>query len=346
MFLFKFFYAYETDSIKSKILNAFNCLGGLVSKNLTVLMFMIVALLMGAMSYLAVQVSQLNSEYHVALKTQSLQTVDQDVIDQNIAELRSQIKTQRKVIVDLSEKYSSLQKELNQTDDTEYLRAPEMIIGYPLSQKLDSAVVVSGFRLNYYQNQNKFFWDHLVKDSLPLKYDRQERAVQITQLKDNSLFHQFGFEEGDYIQTINGKRILSGSVLRDTLLDSKTKTVAIKRDGKAQTFKIQFKDRFQDDVALSLKEGFDHSIKRYISELGVSSAQLDSGEEGISFQTVQNVPSLAALQLKTDDVITKINGRQVTPQSWATLFNPVSNRIDLEYNRNGQTKSLFVWIQD
>lgn len=308
-------------------------------------MFMIVALLMGAISYLAVQVSTLNDNYHIAIKTQSLQTVDQDVIDQNIAELRSQIKTQRQVIVDLSSKYSQLTTQIEKSNQVDYMQAPQFELDYALTNNTDSEVTVSEFRLDYYKEQNKFFWDYIVKESLPLVYDRQNRAVKITDLVQNSLFAQMGFEEGDYILNVDGKRILSGSTLRDTLLSNKTKTVAIKRDGKVQSFKIKYQDKFADDVAISLKGGFDSDVKRYISELGVAPAKLDSGIEGIAFSSVTKVPSLADLKLKASDVITKLNGRTVTEQSWSTLFKPVSNRLEVEYYRDGEEKSLFVWVK-
>jgi len=223
-----------------------------MSKTMTVLFFLIVSLLMGAIGYLGYEVSELKAFQATTQTEQKQLALDFTKVSENLGALTDRFNAQKQVINGFTNDLTQFEEDLKLTTSKKYMPAISYQVEQPLftTKEEDNQIAVLGDRneIDKWLNKNELFLDHVIKKSLPLEYDRLHRNVVVQDIIPESIFYQMGLRNGDRIVLINGQVINQGVTIRQKLIDTKPKKVLVIRDNKKVMLDIEYKDQVQNQT--------------------------------------------------------------------------------------------------
>lgn len=322
-----------------------------MSKFVSALYLLLIMMLMTAVGFLGMQVSQLNEKLANSQYRHQKVKVNTDQVEKGLELIKKDIAKQQDVMKEFSAGLTQLSMDVKSMTNKKYMQPLELSVEYPLfSIKNDDDVIQSeGFtdRLTHWYSLNEPFMEFVMKKSLPLEFERSTQNVVVQDMVENSVFHQMGFRSGDGIVSINGKRMLKGADIRAELIEHKDKKIAILRNGKKMTLQVKYSARPEQDVALTLsKAQFDQKVAS-LSETAATEAVIKDGQMiGVKLVDLQPESILSSMSLKKEDVITKVNGQSVSDMDLVSSLKNSQNTVRIDVLRDDKNDSVFVTFQN
>jgi len=185
-------------------------MGDFMSKNMTILILLLIVMMMGAMGFIAMKVSGLNDLYVASKNAEQKQVIDSETVTIAIDGFKEELKTQKETLLEFSADLVGLKKDLKIVTAKEYMPAPQYVVGSPLFETEISGenslnIVGDKSRVESWISNNELFLEYVMKKSLPLEYNRSRRYVEVINIISGSIFYQMGFRNNDGILAINGK---------------------------------------------------------------------------------------------------------------------------------------------
>lgn len=324
-----------------------------MSKFVSALYLVLILMLMSAVGFLGMQVSQLNEKLANSQHRSQKFKINSDQIGKELESIKKDISRQKEVLKEFSAEVTQLSLDIKTVASKEYMSPLSLSVAYPLfSVEADAAtskIQSIGYvkRLDHWYSLNEPFMDYIVKKSLPLEFDRTTQNVVVQDTIEGSFFHQMGFRKGDGIVTINGKRLLKGPDIRTELMLRKPTQVQILRDGKRFTLDVNYEVDSSTDVALNLsKSQYSEHIEKLQHLIETEPVVADGQMVGVKIVDLQPESILNSMKLKKEDVITRVNGKPVGSQDLVSTFKTVSDVLQIDVLRDNQKDSVFVSIHN
>lgn len=324
-----------------------------MSKFVSALYLVLILMLMSAVGFLGMQVSQLNEKLANSQHRSQKVKVNTDQFGKEIEAIKKDIARHRDVLKEFSAEVTQLSLDIKTVASKEYMSPLSLSVGYPLfsveTNAVDSKIQSIGYvkRLDHWYNLNEPFMDYIVKKSLPLEFDRTTQNVVVQETIEGSFFHQMGFRKGDGIVAINGKRLMKGPDIRTELMIRKPTQIQILRDGKRYTLDVSYEEGSSRDVALNLsKSQYSEQIEKLQLLMETEPVVTDGQMVGVKIVDLQPESILNSMKLKKEDVITRVNGKPVGSQDLVSTFKTVSDVLQIDVLRDNQKDSVFVSIHN
>lgn len=322
-------------------------------RSLNVLYLLIAVIIIAGIGFLGIQVSELNDLYYAQQKNKELSALDSGTLAEKLANLEQTVAAQAKLIEALSQNVSSVQSNVALISKDEFFPAPEYGLdsSYIRVENQDASkisVVGSRERLTKWAERNEFYWDYLLKKTLPLEYDRAFRRITVVDVWPNSLFDRMGLRAGDRILSVNNLVYNQGTGLRNRLAELKDKEIALQRGSQRMVISVAFKDELKNEVSLDLNRAeFNEKLAELTALLSPVSATVSGLLSGV--RLVGQVPVeaniFAQMELKPSDIITKINGTAVTGEEFFTELEMAGESFNIDYIRGNTSDQVTVLLK-
>lgn len=322
-----------------------------MSRTFSILMFSLVLILIGAVCFLGLEISHLKEVNHVSINQMDETLISKDALENQIKALQKDLEAQKNALIEFSVKLQSTQDNIKSVANQNVMPAPQYAVPYQIFQTKQNgnqvAAIGAESLLNQWVAQNDLFLEQVMLKSMPLEYDRTSRRVVVQDIVTNSVFYQMGLRRGDGIVTVNGRPINNGSVLRQSLLEPKSKEIVVQRNGKRLQLNVSYDDKAipARNVELSLsQEQFINRVPELLSQINVEEAQYAGLPVGVKITSVSTDSTvLEQLDVKENDVITKINGKRVSKDELAKALTTKSNgQLKLEILRQNLPTNVSV----
>lgn len=323
-----------------------------MSRNMTMLFVLLIVIMMGAIGFLAMQVSDLNDLYYATKNTEQSDALSSEEIAKKLASFKNSLNTQQETMVEFSSSLTQVKKDLKGLTAKQYMPAPEYVPPRPVFKtegSTDNKITVVGdkSRFNRWLSDNEIFLDYVVKKSLPLEYDRSRRQVVIQNMIPNSLFYQMGFRKGDGLLSINGKLLNRGPDIRQELIELKKKQIVIMRGKKRMTIDVSFESGLTDEVSLNItKKQFDAAVAKFVSSLKLAPALKDGDILGVKIIDIANSPVFTLMKFQSQDILTKVNGDTVNENKLVSSFQTATDPIEIDYLRDDKPGRVVVLFRE
>ncbi|MBF0104127.1 MAG: hypothetical protein HQM16_02260 [Deltaproteobacteria bacterium] len=333
-----------------------------MTRHMTTLFISVIFVLMVAVGFLAMRVSELGSLYEAHVHAKPAGTmVDAEELFGGLTALEKEIKAQKEVLSGLSVSLTNLSDRMNDktANGAGFMRAPEYSVTAPIYfvKEAGSALIsVTGdkSRLTQWIENNEIFLEHVMKKSMPLEYDRRTGGVVVEGLVSDSVFYQMGIRDGDKILTVNGRRMAKGMDLRNELVNQKPARIAIIRDHKRMQIEITYKDKIDDlfnkmnkkennEIVLDItKEQFNEVLDQQMSKIKTEPALVNGETPGVKILGIDEVSVFSLMEFKAYDIITKIDGAPVSDSKLASVLENADDPIEIDFVRENQSDKVLV----
>lgn len=319
-----------------------------MSKSMSLIFFVLILVLVAGMGFLGYLYSGLNDRYYVIQNQQMGSPVAPNEISKEIEGLKLQLKEQNETLTGLLDDITQISDTVALLSGNKYLAAPKYSLESELFQTRESAnntmnVTGSKKSITDWIQKNEIYLDYVLKKSLTLNYDRARKLVYVEDIVDGSLFYQMGFRKDDRILNIDGKVTNKGYELRRTLLELKDKRVTVLRGKKRVNLVFAYVDSLKTNIHLAMsKDQFLSNLPEMLSALSIEPAVKDGKEYGLKILNLDDSNVFSQMNLKDEDVITKINGDAVNQDKLMTAFKDAGESLELEYVRQNQPDTVQV----
>ena len=306
--------------------------------------------MMGAIGFLGMQMSELNNLYYATQTNKQNYALDADQVTDKIAVLEKKISEQEKTIATLNKNMNETVTNFASLSTSKFIPSPQHSVdsSYFNTKTMGKnaiEVVGSKEKINSWIERNEIYFDYMLKKSLPLEYDRASRRVAVSNIIPGSIFHKMGLRDGDKILNINGQVFNRGADLRAKLINFKNKNLAILRDGKRMNFSIKYKDQIENEVNFSFsKAKFNETLSELTSLIKTVPAEKDGKVFGVKILGIEeNKGNLfSQMEIQPTDIITRINGTEVTDQQIITALETAGNSLKIDYLRGNKPDHVIV----
>lgn len=319
-----------------------------MSRNMTILFVFLIVIMMGAIGFMGVQLSELRDLYYATKNTEQKEILDADQVSKTIAGFKKELKTQRETLLEFSSNLTQVKKDLKGLTAKKYMPAPEYTLSLPVfktEMTADNTVHIVGdkTRFNRWVSNNEIFLEYVIKKSLPLEYDRSRRQVVINGIIPDSLFYQMGLRNGDGLLSINGRVLNRGPDIRLALMELKDKKILIYRDGKRMTLDVSFENGLSDEVSLNItKKQFDEAMPKFVASLKLAPALKDGDILGVKIIDIAGSPVFTLMKFQSEDIITKVNGGGVSESQLVAAFQSATDPIEIDFLRGDKLSKVVV----
>lgn len=322
-----------------------------MSKTVSILYLFLILLMMGAIGFLGMQVSKLNDLYYAVQNGEQNERIDADTVAKQIKDMKSQIKLQDEAIQEFSAAVTQTNLQVKALGQKRYMPALSVAVPYSLFKLEETGQTVQATgdkrRIEHWQKQNEPFLEYLIKKSLPLEYSRSLRSVVVQDMVPHSVFYQMGLRPGDALLTVGGQKMTNGSKIRETLLNEKPKSIVVSRDNKRKVIQLKYEDAIHKEITLDLsKDQYNETLPDLLDSVSVAPA-VDNGDVlGVQILELQPESILSQMNLKNQDIITKIGGQSVDGKELMSQLKATSGPIQIDILRAGQPDTINVTFND
>ena len=205
----------------------------------------LLVIMMLAIGFLAIQVSELDNQYFSELAKKQNSPTSDGFVANKIQNLEKSVVEQSQTIKELKNQLAVLSTTNNKTTNSQYMPAPEYALNeaaFTTTEQVGNSINTIGYpnKISAWQERNELFLEHVMKKAIPFEYNRSKKAIHVLDVVANSVFHQMGLQKDDNILRVDGKPYFRGMELRHKLLEPKNKKISLLRDGKRMTINVSF----------------------------------------------------------------------------------------------------------
>lgn len=321
-----------------------------MSRNMTILFLLLILIMMGAIGFLGMRVSELDDLYHASKNTEQTEVLDAQKVTKTMDGLKEELRVQKDALLEFSSTLTKVSKLIKHLSGKTWMPAPEFAISdtvFSVSPAGENTfdVVADKNRLLDWFERNELFLEHLILKTFPLEYDRTRRQVVVQDITPNSIFNQMGIQKGDGILSIDGKVLMRGPDIREALTEVKQKQIVISRDNKRYILNVTYEGKLEPKNQVSLdisKKQFDEALPKLLQSLKMAPALKDGDILGIKIMEMEPANVLALMNLQAHDIITKINGDRVTEGQLVATFKDATDPLVIDYLRDDEVGSVLV----
>ncbi|OVE81969.1 hypothetical protein BVY03_01585 [bacterium K02(2017)] len=328
-----------------------------MSKLLNVVFFFFLMLLMGGTGFMALELTQLKDLYHTHVLREQKLRLDKHQLLKSIAQLKVELEDQQQAIAGLS---GNILKVTYQVENQKpvvldhLMVAPEFAVNDQVFiQKANgnSVLKVTGDKtlLNKWAERNELFFEHVIKKTMPLVFDKRTGSVVVENIVARSVFHQMGLRKGDKILRVNGRRMTRGVELRSELLKQRNTQILVLRDRKRIRIDVDYKLALLDkpktlnEIILKLsKENFNQEVLDQLMSVESVALTQESNSNGVKIGELNDNNILSKMNFKPYDVITKVSGQTVDKAKIVSAFTSNHGPLEIDYLRKNQTHKVLV----
>ncbi len=325
-----------------------------MKKTYTIIHMSLLVIMMLAIGFLAIQVSELDNQYFSELAKKQNSPTSDGFVANKIQNLEKSVVEQSQTIKELKNQLAVLSTTNNKTTNSQYMPAPEYALNeaaFTTTEQVGNSINTIGYpnKISAWQERNELFLEHVMKKAIPFEYNRSKKAIHVLDVVANSVFHQMGLQKDDNILRVDGKPYFRGMELRHKLLEPKNKKISLLRDGKRMTINVSFsKTDPNNSILLKLtQEEFESNIDSLMTDLDTTPVFDQASNQGVKLLNINPESLFSLMRLKSQDVITEINGEPVTNDNIIQkLKTSANNVLEISYMRNELNDKVSVSLSN
>lgn len=331
----------------------------IMSKNVTILVFVFCLTVMGAVGFLGFQITRLNTLYLMSQNLHQNAGTSESLLKDQLEGFSKELQAQKDSLSGLSVDLLTISKQVNEIAKQDFMPAPEMALTQQI-YKIETAsaenmeVIGNKVGLSDWRNRNDLFLDSITKKSLVLDFDRARGSVVVQDVAKDSIFGQMGILMGDHIVSIDGVPMTKGAIIREKLLDGKDRRVIVLRGNKKMVMNLTYQEvtipdvnpiKSDDQVELSIsKAQFDANLPKLLATVKMVPVMKEGQVVGTKISDFAPEDVFSLMNLKDQDVITRVNGDLMTNNKLSSALKSAGQLIKIEYLRDdkpGQVSVVF-----
>jgi membrane-associated protease RseP (regulator of RpoE activity) len=312
-----------------------------MSKSNLIILVVVNFVLTACVGFLAWQINELRGETGRELKQLHNQQVSGSPSDTEIANLKSDLKEQKEALATVTATVATLPQTLKDQLAQEFLRNPSPTLPEKTFEQVqgdDGTISVTGDKkiLMDWILRNAVFRDYVFSKSARLT--KTADGIQLAGVMPLSLPDQLGLKSGDTILTIDGTAVSDANSLWEKLSSGEDAAISVKRSGQTFTIHVNFAQKKSSDVTtLELTAAqFAEAVDHLHTGLQAVPALVDGKAIGVRLVSVDASNILAALGLRTGDIVTTIAGKDAELAGFADAFNTETWPLVITYLRDDQ----------